>query len=179
MLYRLEDTAMAKSILTDKPSEAQIRQREAEKLDWQRFEILINTCLEHYIAIDTNADLKNFCTIVVNISNRFEGEEYEKIPNKGKHRLLGEVIEKAVNHDSIRKANGRKLVNHKQAFKSLVIKLVNLAHHNGYKLINESAYEYVATLLKQYGISDPKGHPYSGSTIRKWCNPSRVPKKSN
>lgn len=166
---------MGNTILGQEPKEDEIKQWETEKLDWQRFEIILNICLEHYIAIDTKPELATFCRMVVNIANKFNGELFETIPNNGKHRLLGEVIETAVNHDKHRESKGKIDVNHKQTFKSLVKKLVNLAHDNGYKLINESAYEFVSTLLKQYGVNDPKGHPYSGSTIRKWCEASSVP----
>ena len=107
--------------------------------------------------------------MVVTIGNDFTGDTFDKIPKKGCDRLLGEIITKAVNHDTKKHRDPNKVV-----FKSLVKGLVGLAHDDGRKKSkapshDKTAFEFVADLLFKYGIKN-QGQKYSSSAIGNWCD---------
>jgi len=157
------------TILTEDRTEEDVAHDEAVALDWERFQILLNICFEHYTHVDTKLSLENFTRMVVTIGNDFTGDTFDKIPKKGRDRLLGEIITKAVNHDMKKHRDPNKVV-----FKSLVKDLVERAHDDDHKKSKApshdvTAFEFVAGLLFKYGIKN-QGQKYSSSTISNWCD---------
>lgn len=167
--------------LTDEQWAERQQQGAEEDLDWQRYRILLEVASEHYVAVSTKPDLDVLTRMVVQISEDFEGERLERIPDRGRHRLIGEMIERAVLHDRDRES-GTAPVNNKQVFKGLVRDLIDEAHRRGHvktlrdgderreatkKGLSLTAYEFVSDLLAGYGITN-NGKPYAPSTLANW-----------
>ena len=70
----------------------------------KHFSILLALCYEHYISDSTKPDLANLCRMIVTIGEDFSGEGLHYIPSKGRNRMIGEIITKAVEYDDDRKS---------------------------------------------------------------------------
>jgi hypothetical protein len=172
---------MGNTVLTSQPTKEQLARDSAEELDWERFTILLDICYEHYIEPTTKADLARFCRLLVDISDDFSGDEIDQVPSRGRDRLIGERVYKAVRYDQNRTA-GNTPVSNKTVFRKLVNDLVDLAHEREGRSKNKTeqtsttpAFKFVAKLLYKYGITN-NGKEYSASTISDWCDSAKTAK---
>jgi hypothetical protein len=162
------------TILTAELSEESRKQLETEEKDWVRFKLIIQICFEHYISAGAKMELEKFVRLIVGISRDFEGDELEVVPERGRYRIIGEYITKAVRVD-LGRVPGDIPISSKSIFKPYVKDLVEMAYLDGYKKNKKSqtrkpsAYEVVAGLLYKYGITN-NGQRYSASTICNWCS---------
>lgn len=161
-----------KTLLTEDLSKEQIAENEAIDLDWERFQILLDTCFKYYIRDDTKSDLESFCKIVVNIGNDYSGATFKDIPFKGRDRLIGKVIREAVDFEHGKKKREKgDPVSHCRIFSSLVRDLIAEADNKdglkGNKKLDKNAYTVVADLIYKYGITN-NGKPYKANTICNW-----------
>lgn len=164
---------MVETVLTKSPTEEEKKIITAEELDWERFEIVLDLCYEYYISDTAKPDLAALCRIMVKISKEFHGEIFNAIPERGRNRLIGERVVKAVSYDH--KVGGTKPITNKAVFQSLVAQLVERAHQDGHPKNKteqrqvRTAFQVTADLLYRYGIRN-KGKKYSVSTISNWCD---------
>ena len=162
-----------KTILTGELTKEQIAENEAESLDWQLVQDLLNDCYEYYIDVDTKPDLKKFCELLCNIANDFRGDVLQDgIPVRACDRMIGELVRKAVAHDRVEERKGKSPVNFNTVFETLIKRLVDRAYSDGHKKkpINDTelmdAFSLVADLLYKRGITY-KGDKYTSAAIRK------------
>lgn len=83
---------MDESLLGGDFTEERANQVKAEKLDWDRFELLLDLSYEYYISDESKSDLAGFCRLIVSIGDDFEGEGYQSLPLRGCSHLIGALI---------------------------------------------------------------------------------------
>lgn len=140
---------MSETILTGELTDDQKEKSVAEKRDRDRYLILLELMLESYEQGEIN--FSQLCQWVVNISNNFNGDALDEMPELIRYQRVGEVIFKAI---SSRPLNVRATT--PKELKSIIAKMVKFAKKDGYFLAQESeesAFEYISDHLKKMGVN--------------------------
>lgn len=146
------------TLLTQELSLEAKEKLEGESRDWERFQSLLDLLFDAYVE-DEKMTTDKLCLWAVTFAKEFEGEYLPRIPSRGRDRMIGQLIMKAISH---RSPDIRATKNYPGTIKRIVFELVNYANQtDGYVKIktdniikNEqlSAFKRVAEILTRVGV---------------------------
>ena len=162
-------TKKTQQCLTARETAVEKKQRNGEAREWDQFQILLNVCREAYVNGEIDTD--KLCFYVTTVAKEFEGDFLLSIPERGRNRLIGDMLMRAM---SERPPKVKKPKILPRTLKTLISGLVKMASEDGYVLARESidpkgtAYDRVKKILEDMGIEvEPR-------TIEKYYQDNRT-----
>lgn len=141
---------MNKTLLGQQPTKEEIKNDTLEDQDWERYNILLNILCDAYINNDIKK-LENMCLMAFKIAKNFKGTILPSIPKRGRDRMIGSIVMKALSEKPLSNSPSPPA-----PLKKLIVELVKIATNDGYTLTREfdnSAFEFIAKHMRDMGVN--------------------------